>query len=526
MYTPGEWAYAMLPTTTRLPMLDMASPGFLLRNFSALGFSCDNWLNETVTLLIRPIELHHPSSNVSFTVRTVDDFKRTAALWESDAAKVVAEPASSSGFALEITCQANTSGVCGPISAKKGCPVGCVPDGGGWCQAVATTVVNRRASSTYPLPTEDKDGSPLSVLEYDAIGLWWKVSPNYRPLPLGSAQFPIGVQTTDYPPFSNLTWTYFGNEVAQRLGEVRGRFPTALQTTTKPWSEVLGEGEFWPQVKYTEARVQDHDLGSTIVIDRGYFTEGTATARQVVALAEGPVIVIDTVMPDDVSTGWSGGPSWSVIAGAAVGQNIHDRLWPEWWSRPNVTDQGKNWAEFYGFQNVYLNEDLTDRRLVVWMSGDCGDGHQAQFGLTRSPDVPPSDCAAVETCPLYPSWYAWSSCTLAKSPATFISVLYPHAGVATGAAVASSVHSELSDGHARVTLVVGGVPVRVEIDLADRTTSQPPPWVVVTGRTHKHESATDSCPRGKTRATRVSDGHQYTDCDSRLVFIVRIVDGV
>ena len=60
MYVPGEWAYLMMPTVTRLPMCDMAGKGFLLRNFSALGFSCDNWRNHTVTLTIQPVELRGP----------------------------------------------------------------------------------------------------------------------------------------------------------------------------------------------------------------------------------------------------------------------------------------------------------------------------------------------------------------------------------------------------------------------------------------------------------------------------------
>ena len=52
-------------------------------------------------------------------------------------------------------------------------------------------------------------------------------------------------------------------------------YPPAMQTTAKPWAEVLAEGEFWPRVTYTDATVKGEDLGATIVVNRGYFTEGT-----------------------------------------------------------------------------------------------------------------------------------------------------------------------------------------------------------------------------------------------------------
>ena len=41
--------------------------------------------------------------------------------------------------------------------------------------------------------------------------------------------------------------------------------------------------------------VKRDDLYSEIIVDRGYFTTGTRTTRQVLALAEGPVIVLDSL---------------------------------------------------------------------------------------------------------------------------------------------------------------------------------------------------------------------------------------
>ena len=60
-----------------------------------------------------------------------------------------------------------------------------------------------------------------------------------------------------------------------RLGVVNEMYPPAMQTTAKPWAQVLAEGEFWPRVTYTEAGIIGEDLGATIVVNRGYFTEGT-----------------------------------------------------------------------------------------------------------------------------------------------------------------------------------------------------------------------------------------------------------
>ena len=156
-------------------------------------------------------------------------------------------------------CGVNTT-TCGPVDTKghRGCPAGCVDDGAGWCQGVMTTYVNRRPSSKFPLPTEGDPAATLNVLEWEALDITWKVSGNYSPPPTGSAAYPIGVQTTTYAPFSNKTWTYFGNEVGQQIGSES--FPNAIETAGHPWAEVLGDGEFFPQVTYTASGVRGEDL--------------------------------------------------------------------------------------------------------------------------------------------------------------------------------------------------------------------------------------------------------------------------
>ena len=46
---------------------------------------------------------------------------------------------------------------------------------------------------------------------------------------------------------------------------------------------------------HADASVKRDDLYSEIIVDRGYFTTGTRTTRQVLGLAEGPVIVLDSL---------------------------------------------------------------------------------------------------------------------------------------------------------------------------------------------------------------------------------------
>ena len=106
-------------------------------------------------------------------------------------------------------------------------------------------------------------------------------------------------------------------------------------------------------------------------MDRGYFTSGTRNTRQVLALAEGPVIVLDSLRPDQHAHGWIGGPSWMVVTGVDSSA-VHDKRWPMAWQRPNVTARGEFWADFYGFADVFDSGGqssppvaLTEQRFLV-----------------------------------------------------------------------------------------------------------------------------------------------------------------
>ena len=294
-FVAGEWATLMLPTHEHLPMLDASGPAYLQRNFSSLGFSCDNWQNETIKLTVLPVALHGPSG----AKLSIDDFTaHTASLWRhslpaSSSVSIVDEVTSPSGRALQLVCAANTSS-CGPIPKKGGCPAGCISDGA-WCQSVMTSFVNRAPSMTQPLPTEVDHGNTIDVHTFESFDLRWKVSGNFQPPPAGSSKFPIGVQTMDYPQgcFCNKTLVFCGNAVRSTL-KPPGAAAAAMGIEIKvhPHSETLADGEFWPIVSHADAAVQHDDLYSEIVIDRGYFTTGTRTTRQVLALAEGPVVVL------------------------------------------------------------------------------------------------------------------------------------------------------------------------------------------------------------------------------------------
>merc|ERR1712159_321854 len=98
-------------------------------------------------------------------------------------------------------------------------------------------------------------------------------------------------------------------------------------------------------VQGSVADVQGDDLYSEVSVDRGYFTSGTSTTRRIVALSEGPLVVLDTLHPDVHANGWSGGPSWAVVTGLGIG----DQRWPAEWARPNLTEVGPSWFNFVGF---------------------------------------------------------------------------------------------------------------------------------------------------------------------------------
>jgi hypothetical protein len=159
-----------------------------------------------------------------FQVLIVDDFAQTASLWESETARVVPEPTSTSGYALQITCAANATASCGAQDPKKKtCPTGCVPDGTGWCQAVATTVANRRPSVDFPLPTESKGSKPLSCDEYETFAVWWRISKDYAAPPLGSPMHVVDPP----PPFPHThthTTSYWSPYLSRSSLKIRNLF--------------------------------------------------------------------------------------------------------------------------------------------------------------------------------------------------------------------------------------------------------------------------------------------------------------
>ena len=127
--------------------------------------------------------------NIRHFRKIVDDFTKSSALWASHSSRVVPEPASPSGFALQITCEANATGSCGAPDPRKGsCPPACILDETGWCQAVATTVANRRPSADLPLPTEPEGSEPFSCDEYETFSVWWRISNDYVAPPFGSSK--------------------------------------------------------------------------------------------------------------------------------------------------------------------------------------------------------------------------------------------------------------------------------------------------------------------------------------------------
>ena len=150
MYSPGAWATEMLPTRMILPTISMARSDYLKRNFSALGFTYDNYMNETIILQIQPIMLHPAKSSVGkygeriaeLDPYLIDDFTKTQHLWNTTNSRIVRDTGSSSGFLLKLTCAASTLSSCGPNTVNGGCPSGCVLDGE-WCQSVKTSYVNR-----------------------------------------------------------------------------------------------------------------------------------------------------------------------------------------------------------------------------------------------------------------------------------------------------------------------------------------------------------------------------------------------
>jgi hypothetical protein len=65
--------------------------------------------------------------------------------------------------------------------------------------------------------------------------------------------------------------------------------------------------------------VQGEDLFSTVDVERGYFTSNTGTTRQIAALSEDPLVIVDSLRPDANADGWVGGPSWDMSVGNNMG---------------------------------------------------------------------------------------------------------------------------------------------------------------------------------------------------------------
>lgn len=273
--------------------------------------------------------------------------------------------------------------------------------------------------------------------------------------------------------------------------------------------------QFWPIVSHADALIKHDDLYSEIVIDRGYFTSGTHTTRQVLALAEGPVIVLDTLTPDSYADGWVGevlsppcsifcsatvvhmrvfalclrvrdaslsqvaGPSWMVVTGVDSSA-LHYKRWPMSRQRPNVTAQGPNYADFYGFGDVFdVGADqhappvaLTEQKFLVVFPQIANDTATKQMGLTVS--TVDATCVGTETCPLFPSRYIHQTTQVsAGETVRFITVLWPHAA-GDASQMAASVQATIApsggesrDGVATVSLKVGGVDVSATMALVN-----------------------------------------------------------
>jgi hypothetical protein len=352
-YEPGQFSTQFLPTHTHLPFLDAAGPLYLKRNLSVLGFSCDNWLNHTVNLTILPIALRGRAGKL-----LIDDFgPATAHLWTAGAGSVVRSSDSPSGWALQIVCAANASG-CGPLATKPLrtgglCPPGCVSDGA-MCQSERTTFVVRAPSSTHPLPTELDTGNVLDVRDFQSFDLRWKLSSDYRPPAVRDSCFPFGMQTVAFAPQSNRTLSYYGNDVKQLSGCTDASC-SYKGVNGHPHKECLSDGEYWPLVnqRHTSANVRAEDLYSTVAVAQGYFTSGSGTTRQIIALAEGSLVVIDSLRPDANADGWQGGPSWQMSVDNDLSELIHAGAWPAAWRRLNVTWRQGNAFEFDGFAEAY-----------------------------------------------------------------------------------------------------------------------------------------------------------------------------
>ena len=144
--------------------------------------------------------------------------------------------------------------------------------------------------------------------EFEAFDLQWMISSDYTPPAVRGNHFPIGMQTVDFAPQSNRTISYYGNNVKQTSG-CQGASCSYKGIMGHPHAETLADGEYWPIVNQaqTAANVKGDDLYSTIAVARGYFTSGTGTTRQIVALAEGPLVVVDELRPDANADGFRAG---------------------------------------------------------------------------------------------------------------------------------------------------------------------------------------------------------------------------
>ena len=470
----GRFSKLFLPTHTHLPFLDAAGPLYLKRNFSVLGFSCDNWLNHTVNLTILPISLQGPAG-----VLSIDDFTAaTAGLWtHSGSAATVKERASSSGSALRIVCAANATS-CGPLAPKvlpSGglCPIGCVSDGQ-WCQSVRPTFVNRAPSQTHPLPTERDAGNVLDVRAYEAFNVEWKMSGDYVSPPAGGPCFPLGVQTVDFAPQSNRTLSYYGNAVKQTSGCV-GSSCSYRGVLGHPHTECLDDGEFWPIVnqRNTAANVRGEDLFSTIEVERGYFTSNSGTTRQIVALSEGALVIVDSLRPDANANGWVGGPSWDMSVGNDVQQLVHARAWPTYQERLNVTWRARGAFEFDGFAQVY-NSGCTAGEGSAGSSGCAGRTPSAKRLLLVFPNCSSEEKVGLavgggptDQGPLYfPLAASRTRVLQAGREEHFVSVLIPKEAQVDPATLANGTSTKMTGTTMEVTLqlpVVGRVVVTVQL---------------------------------------------------------------
>lgn len=402
---PGEWTLLELPTANMQPV-SQAPQDYFLKNVTHLHFFVRNSLVEPLNLDLAYIALVNPDTGAAIVV---DDFKTvTWPSWPNGSVIADNDAPGPAGHFLRIVCAPGKS-------------------------------TNSRPPSSPPLSLL------FDARDFPILRLFWRPSSNAPTNDTGLLVLGHGPYTVPEGDFnaatplegSNYDFSAGGIGDGAQYAQAKGAAPVAAAFHPSTTSELDAA-----TVRATSSPAGDSFGAYTI---RRHYSSGVTWARAHVLIAEGALVVVDTlaVAPGDHAGGWLAGPSWLL-------QAAEPAVRVDGTTTQAYDAGGFNYTGCFGAGARALSPE---RLLIALFAPQAPGGGVA--GATPGALVGSVAAEAV---------YIHAPLVAGGPPARFVSVLLPHAADDSPAALAAAVAlSRAADAVVVSVPVEGGARVNVTV---------------------------------------------------------------